>query len=174
MRLLRGRRKPGGTEMPPAEPYLLAGAREARRFGSAFVGTEHVLSAMVRDPDGDTAAFLRSRGVAEAAVEEALAPWLGCTAARIDPSALAAFGIDLDAVRERLDETFGADALETTGSGCLGVAPRLKRALAFAVGAAGGGALNDRHVLLGLLSEDESAAALVLGRLGVTLTDAAG
>jgi ATP-dependent Clp protease ATP-binding subunit ClpA len=174
MRLLRRRRVPTGAEMRPAEPYLLAGAREARRLASGFVGTEHVLSAMIRDPERAAAVILRSRGITAAAVEEALAPWLGCTAARIDPSALAALGIDLDAVRERLDATFGADALETTGSGCLGIAPRLKRSLVFAVDAADGGPLTDRHVLLGFLSEEGSVAARVLARLGVTPADAAG
>jgi ATP-dependent Clp protease ATP-binding subunit ClpA len=174
MRLLRRRFRPSAMDMRPAERYLVAGSREARRFASGFVGTEHVLAAMIRDPESDAAGFLRSRDITAAAVEEALAPWVGSTPARIDPSALAALGIDLDAVRERLDATFGADALETTGSGCLGIAPRLKRCLVFAVGAADGGPLTDRHVLLGFLSEEESVAARVLARLGVTTADVAG
>src|SRR5215211_6495211 len=44
MRLLqRGRRGPRAKTIAPAEPYLLAGADEARRLGHDYVGTEHVL-----------------------------------------------------------------------------------------------------------------------------------
>jgi hypothetical protein len=44
----------------------------------------------------------------------------------------------------------------------------LKRALAHALDQAAGEELDDRHVLLGLLSVDDSVAARVLGHLGIT------
>jgi hypothetical protein len=72
-------------------------------------------------------------------------------------------------VRERLDETFGPGALEQTRAGCLGIMPRLKVALAYAVDYAGQGPVQDEHVLLALLSVRESLAAHVLSELGVTL-----
>src|SRR5215211_4580117 len=46
MRLLRRRRRIPclqGKSTRPAEPYLAAGAAEARRLGHNYVGTEHVL-----------------------------------------------------------------------------------------------------------------------------------
>src|SRR6266536_156478 len=49
--LLRGRQMPRAKTILPAEPYLAAGAEEARRLGHNYVGTEHVLSVMIRDPD---------------------------------------------------------------------------------------------------------------------------
>ena len=54
MKLLH-RRRPGPrakTARPAAEPYVAAGAAEARRLGHNYVGTEHVLSVLLRNPDG--------------------------------------------------------------------------------------------------------------------------
>ena len=89
-------------------------------------------------------------GVNPGAVEEALAPCIGGEAARIDPEALAALGINLETVRERLEQTFGPGALEETRAGCLGIAPRLKQAFAFALDRAGQRPLADEHILLGI------------------------
>jgi hypothetical protein len=93
----------------------------------------------------------------------------GTTAARIDPQALAELGIDFDTVRDRLEQTFGPGSLERTRSGCLGICPRLKMALAYALDHAAGRPLGDEHVLLGMLSVPDSVAAGVLGELGVAL-----
>jgi hypothetical protein len=51
--------------------------------------------------------------------------------AKIDPEALARLGIDFDKVRARIEEKFGPRALEQRGASCLGIAPRLKLALAY-------------------------------------------
>src|SRR5436305_9163738 len=98
MRLLTRKQgaKPHAKSIRPAERYLAAGAAEARRLGCSFVGTEHVLLALLRNERGDTAALLERLAVAPAAVETALAPWLapGPVPAKIDPEALASLGID--------------------------------------------------------------------------------
>ena len=72
-------------------------------------------------------------------------------------------------MRERLEETFGPGALEQTRAGCLGIMPRLKVALAYAVDYAEEGPVRDEHMLLGLLSVPDSLAAHILSELGVTL-----
>jgi ATP-dependent Clp protease ATP-binding subunit ClpA len=169
MRLLRRQRAaPRAKTGRPAERYLAAGADEARRLGHRSVGTEHVLLALTRDPAGEASRILRQLDVSHGDIAES--PCLaGTPTRRIDPDALAALGIDLESVRERLDETFGPDALEQTRTGCLGIMPRLKMALAYAVDYAAEGPVQDEHVLLGLLSVHESLAAHVLSELGVTL-----
>lgn len=179
MRLLRQRRPPHGAARP-AERYLAAGAEEARRLGHAYVGTEHALLALARDADGGSAAALRRLGVTYADIRRTdciVALW----APAIDPAALATLGIDLDVVRERLERTFGPDALERTqagapsGGGSVGavcIAPRLKQSLQNAVGLAGDQPLRDEHVLLGMLTVRDSLAARALGELGVSLEDA--
>ena len=93
MSLLQRRRlRPRAKTIRPAERYLLAGTDQARRLGHNYVGTEHVLSVLVRDPDGAATRLLAELGVTTDAVERALACWLGesTAAATIDPSALAA------------------------------------------------------------------------------------
>ncbi len=174
MKLLRRRRcsAPRAKTIRPAEHYLLAGAEEARRLGHNYVGTEHVLLVLIRDRDGAASTLLRRVDVSADAVEATLSPCLGSRAPRIDPDALAALGIDFESVRERLEHSFGPGALEETRAGCLGVAPRLKMALAYALDHAGSRPLGDEHVLLGMLSVPESLAAHVLGKLGVTLKTA--
>jgi len=172
MRLLRRRAGPRAqTARPEAEPYLAAGAELARQLGHNYVGTEHVLSMLIHDPPSAATRLLAQLGISADAVEGALACRLtdGTAAARIDPQALAELGIDLDAVRERLERTFGPGALERTRSGCLGICPRLKMALVYALDQAVGRPLCDEHVLLGMLSVPDSAAARVLGGLGASL-----
>jgi ATP-dependent Clp protease ATP-binding subunit ClpA len=171
MRLLRRYRRcsePKAKTIRPAEPYLARGATEARRLGHNYVGTEHVLLVLVRDREGGATMVLQQLGVTADAVEEALSSCIGAGASRIDPDALATLGIDFEAVRQRLEETFGPGALEHTRSACLGIAPRLKRAFAYALDYANGQPLGDEHILLGLLSVPDSLAAHILSELGVT------
>jgi hypothetical protein len=137
------------------------------------VGTEHVLLALVRDADADADAVrvLARLAVGPDAVGRTLARWLcdGGSPGKIDPEALAALGIDLEAVRARLEQSFGPGALERTRSACMPIAPRLKLALAHALDLAAAGPLSDQHVLLGMLTVRESVAARALAELGVTL-----
>jgi ATP-dependent Clp protease ATP-binding subunit ClpA len=172
--LQRGRRRPRAKTIRPAERYLLAGTDEARRLGHNYVGTEHVLSVLVRDSGGAATRLLAELGVTTDAVERALACWLedGTAAATIDPNALATLGIDFEEVRERLEQTFGPGALERTRSGRMGVCPRLKMALAYALDHAGDQPVGDEHALLGLLSVPDSVAARVLSERGVSLAAA--
>jgi ATP-dependent Clp protease ATP-binding subunit ClpA len=173
MRLLH-RRRPGprAKTARPAERYLAAGAGEARRLGHDYVGTEHVLLVLIHNPEGGGTAVLRQLGVGADAVEDGLARWFGPTSEpKIDPNALAVLGIDFEVVRERLEETFGPGALERTPA-CLGVCPRLKKALAYAVDHADGEPVADEHILLGMLSVPDSVAARVLAQLGVSLAAA--
>jgi ATP-dependent Clp protease ATP-binding subunit ClpA len=168
--LRRSRRMPRSKTIRPAEPYLAAGAEEARMLGHNYVGTEHILSLLTRNADGRATRLLARLGVGSVAVEQALACWLPnrWPTAKIDPQALATLGIDFDTVRERLDESFGPGALERTRSGCLGICPRLKLALAHALDYAAESPLGDQHVLLGMLSVPDCVAARVLAELGVT------
>jgi ATP-dependent Clp protease ATP-binding subunit ClpA len=169
----RGRDAPRAKTIRPAERYLTAGASEARRLGCSFVGTEHVLLALVRDDRSAIVPLLARLDVDPGAVERALARWLGAAPERtkIDPAALATLGIDFDAVRATLEQTFGPGALERSRASCLGIAPRLKLALAHALDVAGDRPLADEHVLLGMLSVPASVAARALATLDVSFED---
>ena len=175
MRLLTRQRgaRPRAKTIRPAKRYLTAGAEQARRLGCGFVGTEHVLLALVHDRASGGAALLGRLGADPTSVESALAPWLGPSSgrAKIDPDALASLGIDFDAVRARIDATFGTGALEHASASCLGIAPRLKLALAHALDHAGDSPLRDEHVLLGILSVPDSVGARALANLGISAED---
>lgn len=176
MRLLRRRVSRHTRIDRPAAPYVAAGAEEARRRGHGYVGTEHVLLALTRNPESGAARVLRELGVTHRDIE-ASPIFAGLWGPRIDAEALAALGIDLDAVRDRLDEAFGPGALEHTNAGMLEpttagiqcIAPRLKQSLENALERAAEGPVRDEHVLLGMLSVPDSLAARALADLGVSL-----
>ena len=169
MSLLHRAHRPRTKTIRPAEPYLIAGAELARRLGHNYVGTEHILSNLIRTPDSTVARLLVQVGVSTEDVQTALACWLeeATPEAKIDPGALAALGIDFDKVRDRLEQTFGPGALERTRSACLGICPQVKLALAYALDRAGERPLGDEDVLLSILSVPDSVAARVLHGLDV-------
>ena len=174
MRMPTRSARPRAKTLRPAEAYLSAGPEEARRLNHNYIGTEHILSVLVRRPNGAATRLLAQLAVTAAAVEDGLECWLSDTSpvAKIDPQALATLGIDFDSVRETLEQNFGPGALERTGSACLGICPRLKLALAHALDHASDTPLGDEHVLLGMLSVPDSVAARVLAEFGVTLETA--
>ena len=99
-----------------------------------------------------------------------------------DPDALATLGIDLDAIRERVERAFGPGAL-TRRRPCRrgGIGPmvpftaRAKKALELSLREAINLSQRDlraEHLVLGLLREGDGVAARVLTERGVTLAAA--
>ncbi len=86
----------------------------ARRLGHTYIGCEHLLLA-VSAVEGQVGECLRGIGVTPEAVEAATCRLVG-TPRALDRDALAAIGIDLDAVREKVEASFGPHALETMPS----------------------------------------------------------
>jgi ATP-dependent Clp protease ATP-binding subunit ClpA len=179
MRLMYRRTQKRARRYRPAARYLAAGAEEARRLGHTYVGTEHVLLALTRDPESRATEVLSQLGVTHATIRDSrVLAFLW--APRTDAEALASLGIDLGAVRERMEEVFGPGALERASAGGLDpsaariqcIAPRLKQALENTVERAGEQPVRDEHVLLGMLSVSHSMAARVLADLGVSLESA--
>jgi ATP-dependent Clp protease ATP-binding subunit ClpA len=160
---------PRAKTIRPAEPYLLAGAEVAGRLGHSYVGTEHILLVLLHKPDGRATSVLEQLGVSAAEAEAAIRPCLVGGTPKIDPEALATIGIDFEAVRRRLEQTFGPGALERSQASCLGVAPRAKLALAYSLDHAAGKPLGDERILLGMLSVFDSLAARALSELSVSL-----
>jgi Clp amino terminal domain, pathogenicity island component len=166
-------RRPHLRAARPGERYLAAGADEARRLGHRY-GTRPArpyAESPQRHNQGPPPAWRYARRhQAVRSADRTVGP-------RIDPEALATLGIDLETVRERVEETFGHGALERTGAGMLEptsfgikcIAPRLKQALADALDRAGEAPVRDEHVLLGMLSVPDSLAARALAELGVSI-----
>src|SRR5438046_1693929 len=72
MRLLQRRRRPRTKTIRAADGYLFAGAEQARQLNHNYIGTEHILSLLVRDPDGAATRVLAQLRVTADAVERVL------------------------------------------------------------------------------------------------------
>jgi ATP-dependent Clp protease ATP-binding subunit ClpA len=81
---------------------------EARRLGHDFVGCEHFLLALSEQPA--IAPIFSAAGLDRAALEAAVRQVVGTR--DIDANALAGIGIDISAVREIVERSFGVGALE--------------------------------------------------------------
>jgi hypothetical protein len=83
----------------------------ARRLGHRYIGGEHFLLALSA-ADHPVGAVLRERGVTPERVEEEIVRLAGGGLfGDLDRSALAVIGVDVDAVRARIEASFGPDAL---------------------------------------------------------------
>lgn len=177
--ILSDRRRRRGTladtfELAPVVGELFAAAQnEAIAFRHDYIGTEHVLLALIGRND-ETGRALRGMGLELATVRADTRRIVGDGPARegaFDAEALGAIGIDLQAVRQRVEETFGEGALErasrrrgSCGAAGFGVAARLKLALERARQDAGrrGTPLSAADVALSLGQQRDSVAARIL------------
>jgi ATP-dependent Clp protease ATP-binding subunit ClpA len=149
----------------------------ARTFRHGWIGTEHLLLGLLDEPDTRAARILRARGVTGEAVRAEIVERVGLGEPDLDADALATIGIDLDAVRERVERRFGPGALARRRRRCrrgrvsfageLPFTPRAKKALELSLREAL--AMEDRfigaeHVLLGLVRADGVAHDVLGGR----------
>lgn len=169
-----------------ARGVVVSSQGHARRLGHDFIGCEHLLLSL-SGVDGGVGQILRSVGATPAAVEAAMGRMIGERRFQgVDRDALAAIGIDLDAVREKIEEQFGPAKMKCSqrrrrrrrrqrcepGAGHIPFTPRTKKCLELSLREAI--ALRDRHVgaehiLLGLTRVKDSVGAEILTGLGVSL-----
>jgi ATP-dependent Clp protease ATP-binding subunit ClpA len=156
-----------------ARAAVVGAQAESRELGAGAIGCEHLLVAVVAAP-GEASRAAAQAGLDAAALRRALASATARSA--LDADALAAIGIDLDAVRERVEASFGPGALERrrpAPAGRIPFTPEAKHALERSLRAAV--ARHDReigaeHVLLGVLDamEPGGPAASALATLEVS------
>lgn len=115
---------------------------EARELGHGWIGTEHLLLALLARPEVPGVATLTRIGVTAAACREAVAAIIGRAGGGLDDDdaeALRGLGIDLDEVRRRAEETFGKGALDRPSDpGATGSAGNAEHAASGAADAGGG------------------------------------
>jgi ATP-dependent Clp protease ATP-binding subunit ClpA len=159
-----------------ARATVVVAQAEARALDHGWLGTEHLLLGVLGDPGGRAARVLSARGVTAAWARAEVERVIGGGEPDIDADALAAIGIDLAEVRDRVERTFGPGALRRPRcrrgrvSPELPLTPRAKKTLELALREAL--AMGDRHigvehVLLGILREGEGVAARILAARGV-------
>ncbi|MDQ2814243.1 MAG: hypothetical protein M3Z75_20835 [Actinomycetota bacterium] len=100
---------------PDARTVVAQAVNHAGRLGHRYVGGEHLLLAAV-SASQPASAVLCAHGLTPARVEEEIIRRAGLGAgaglfAGLDRDALASIGIDIDAVRARIEASFGPQAL---------------------------------------------------------------
>ena len=175
-----------------ARAAVVGAQQEARQLGHGHIGTEHVLIALLADPDGTAARSLRRWDVDAGFVREqarrrvgADTPDLSFTDADAeDAAALRAIGIDLAAVRAAIEENFGAGALHlprparkrglfgrfSAGSRHIPFTRRNKKVLELSLREAlrlKQKFIAPEHIALGLLREGKGLAVEILADRGV-------
>ncbi|MBB5790437.1 Clp protease N-terminal domain-containing protein [Jiangella mangrovi] len=175
-----------------AREVVIGAQREARGLHHRWIGTEHVLLSLVGTPEAPGVTTLTRLGVTAAQARDAVLAVAGDGADGLgdeDTEALKAFGIDLDEVRKRAEETFGEGALDAPlesgrgkrfglfgrrkaerGPGHIPFAPRAKKALELSLREAlalKDGFIGTQHIVLGLLRSDDQQTLAVFERLGI-------
>lgn len=115
--------------------------REALKLGADVIGTEHILMGLVAEGEG--------------------------VAAQV----LASFGVDLEGLRARVEETVGHSEPKERPVD-LPLSPRAKRVLDLAMREARNMGVNyvgTEHILLGLVAESEGVAGQVMAAMGLEL-----
>jgi ATP-dependent Clp protease ATP-binding subunit ClpA len=126
---------------PYARRAIVMAQEEAREMNHNYIGTEHILIALIRPPDGlPQQSDLGASGV------------------------LAEFGMTLDGVRQEVRDKVGAGK-GTRQSGHIPFTPRAKKVLELSLREAlqlHHDFIGTEHILLGLIREDEGVAAQIL------------
>lgn len=166
-----------------ARAVVVQAQQQARRLGHGYVGCEHLLLAVAL---GETSAgaALRDLGLTPATVERTLLNVVGTPAGALDRDALAAIGIDVDLVRQKVEAVFGVQALAReprghawgrrrscrAGGGHLPFTPRAKRCLEQSLREAlvlGDRHIGCEHIALALAGMRDGVAPQILRAVGV-------
>ena len=160
---------------PQAKEAMVLAQEESARLRYPWLGTEHLLLALLRQPGTAVTNVLEGFGITRASIERELIRTLGQPSGDQilgdeDERALRTLGIDLQDVRARAEEAFGPGALERARPGVCGwpMMPRLKESLERAAREAGRGLIDTDHLLLGMLTVRGALAVDTLRALGVT------
>jgi ATP-dependent Clp protease ATP-binding subunit ClpA len=150
-------------------------------MGSRRIGTEHMLLGLLEDARSLPAQLLIRNGLDRASAEAAIGRHVGEQSTDdLDAAALETIGIDLTAVKAKVESTFGVGALDrdpvshSRGGLISGrhipFSPRAKKVLELALREAlslNHHYIGDAHILLGLLREGRGLGALVIAEAGI-------
>ncbi|MFC4587400.1 Clp protease N-terminal domain-containing protein [Sphaerisporangium corydalis] len=164
-----------------ARQTVVLAQEEALLFDHDHIGTEHLLLALLRQPGTVPATVLARHGLEHDDVGDRIGRLVAAAAPDdLDASALESIGIDLDAIREKVEATFGPGALDREPrsrrdrpwrvGGRLPFTRRAKKVLELSLReslALGHNYICGGHILLGLLREGEGLAAKVIADAGV-------
>jgi ATP-dependent Clp protease ATP-binding subunit ClpA len=153
-----------------ARTVVVLAQAEASRLGHGWIGTEHLLLGVAAEREGLGGRLLADAGLSLDGLRSAIVEKIGRPQS-FDADALATIGIDLEAVRDAVEQAFGPGALDRTRAGRRPFTPRAKKVLELALREArdfGHDLIGTEHLLIGLARGEGFAAELLLER-GLTL-----
>jgi ATP-dependent Clp protease ATP-binding subunit ClpA len=169
-----GKMGPDMQLTPRAKRVIDLAYDEARQLGNNHIGTEHFLLGLIRE--GGTTNESRTRKIVNRLLRKASAEVSEVSIAR---KVLASFGVDLEKVRAivttdpRFSESSNVVRQRSTESAVQQrFTERARRIMFFAQEEAkhlGENYVSTEHLLLGLVKENDSIAARILDRMGVSL-----
>ncbi|MFG2085969.1 MULTISPECIES: Clp protease N-terminal domain-containing protein [unclassified Spirillospora] len=147
-----------------ARAAVIGAQAEARNLGDHHIGTEHVLLSVLRGDDA-VARALREHGLSADDLRTRITRVNATGGDVLDADALKSIGVDLDAIREATEETFGEGALDVPAGklsrlrgGHIPFTPKAKKALELSLRHAirlKQKQIRGGHILLGLLHDDD-------------------
>ena len=155
-----------------AREVVKTALHEAGELRHQYVGTEHLLLGVLGQSGGAAATVLAEVDLSAEFVRAEVVRRVGCGTDQLgeqEADALSVIGIDLDAVRARVEGLFGEGVLDQPHGGRPGgrlpFTPRAKKALELSLREAkqlGHHHLGSEHVLLGLIREADGIAGQIL------------
>ena len=161
-----------------ARDVVVLAQEEARALRHGHIGTEHLLLSILTTGEGTAHEVLTAAGIGESQVRQAIQ-----RPSRMDAEALESIGIDLDAVRAKVEATFGPGALDEVPAaekkGWFGkwhrpFTARARKVLELALREALAlkhDHIGTEHLLLGLIREGQGLAAKIITDEGVALPE---
>ena len=177
-----------------ARMVVVRAQEEARDLQHDYIGTEHLLLALLEDETCPIAAALRDRGLDQVHVRDEIIKHVGTPpppstdplpdADAEDAAALKAIGIDLDAVRRAIEDNFGPGTLRLpraaepkrrwlrgrfSGERHIPFTTRAKKVLELSLREAlrlKHNYIAPEHILLGILREGQGLAVRILADAG--------
>ncbi|MEV4128323.1 Clp protease N-terminal domain-containing protein [Nocardia sp. NPDC049707] len=164
-----------------ARTVIVIAQEDARELRAPKIEVEHVLLGLLSQGEPELKALLEEAGLTHRDVQESLSRQSkGQPLGAEDAEALRSIGIDLDAVRESLEATFGEDALERAvpeqrsrfgrgrdrNWGHLPFAREAKKVLELGLREAlarKDGSIESGHLLLGILRAPNATTTRILG-----------
>src|SRR5438034_673160 len=169
-----------------ARQAVVVAQEQARALRHSWIGTEHLLLGVAGRETAAASRVLRRLGLDAQTIRDDVVRIIkiGGDFDDRDEKALRTLGIDLDEVRQAVEDTFGTGALERSEppgkhrgrcarpweAGYLPFTPRAKKSLELALRWAvtmHSGSIGTEHVLLGLGAERDGVAARILRLHGI-------
>lgn len=155
--------------------------QNARRLNHHSIGTEHLLLGLLDQPQAVSSGVLGRHGLDHERAYQAVAGLIPRTPKdALDAEALETIGIDLSAIRDKVEAVFGPGALDRppqrdhrgglSSGRHIPFSPRAKKALELSLREALAlkhGYIGDGHILLGLLREGQGLGSRVLTDAGI-------